>query len=297
MEPYRRFLRPEVLTRLKGIDLKARLIVKGFLTGLHRSPFRGFSVEFAEHRPYMPGDEPRRIDWKVYGRTDRFYVKEFEEETNLKAYLLLDASGSMAYKSNGIHKLEYASLLAASLGFLLLKQKDSVGLVVFDEKIRRYIPPRSKGTHLHTILKELETIQPGGETHLSRVFHELAERITRRGLIIVLSDLFDDPQDVLMGLKHFRHKKHEVIVFHILDPSEREFPFEGSIIFKDLETGEELPVEPDELRGLYQKRLTSFLESYKRECRQNLIDYQPIDTSTPFDLALTSYLAKRKRLR
>jgi len=251
----------------------------------------------------MPGDEPRRIDWKVYGKTNRFYVKEFEEETNLRAYLFLDASGSMAYSSNqtsgktGIHKLEYGSLLAASLAFLLLKQRDSVGLVLFDEKIRRYIPPRSRGTHLHTLLRELETLKPGGETNLSRAFHELAERIKRRGLILILSDLLDNPEDVLMGLKHFRHKKHEVIVFHILDPYEREFPFQGSTIFKDLETGEELPVQPEELKDLYRKRLGEFLETYKRECRKNLIDYLPIDTSTPFDLALTSYLAKRKRLR
>jgi len=310
MNSGRRFLKPEVLTRLKGIDLKARLIVEGFLTGLHRSPFRGFSVEFAEHRPYIPGDETRRIDWKVYGKTDRFYVKEFEEETNLKAYLLLDASGSMAYKTNlklgeipgesgiqGIDKLEYGSLLAASLAFLLLKQQDSVGLVVFDEKIRRYIPPRSRGTHLNTVLRELEMIRPGGETRLSQTFHELAERIKRRGLIIVLSDLFDDPEEVLMGLKHFRHKKHEVVVFHILDPAEREFPFEGSYIFKDLETGEELPVEPEELKNVYQERFKSFIENYKRECRRNLIDYLTLDTSTPFDVALTSYLSKRKRLR
>jgi uncharacterized protein (DUF58 family) len=302
----KRFLKPEVLTRLKGIDLKARLIVEGFLTGLHRSPFRGFSVEFAEHRPYMPGDEIRRIDWKVYGKTDRFYVKEFEEETNLKAYLLLDASGSMSYKSDlpvkgekgapRIHKLEYGSLLAASLAFLLLKQQDSVGLAVFDEKIRKYIPPRSRGTHLHTLLRELEVIQGGGETRLSNTFHELAERIKRRGLIIILSDLFDDPDEVMMGLKHFRHKKHEVIVFHILDPAEREFPFEGSSIFRDLETGEELPVDPEELKIVYKKRLADFLDNYKRKCRQNLIDYLPVDTSTPFDLVLTSYLAKRKRL-
>jgi uncharacterized protein (DUF58 family) len=193
--------------------------------------------------------------------------------------------------------LEYGSLLAASLAFLLLKQQDSVGLAVFDEKIRKYIPPRSKRTHLHTLLRELEVIQGGGETRLSYTFHELAERIKRRGLIIILSDLFDDPDEVMMGLKHFRHKKHEVIVFHILDPAEREFPFEGSSIFRDLETGEELPVDPEELKNVYRKKLADFLDNYKRKCRQNLIDYLPIDTSTPFDLALTSYLAKRKRLR
>lgn len=296
MESYRRFLLPEVVSKLKRMDLKARLVVEGFLTGLHRSPYRGFSVEFTDYRPYMPGDEPKRIDWKIYGKTDRYYVKEFEEETNLKAYLLLDASGSMGYSSKGLSKLEYSSYLCASLSYLLLKQQDSVGLVVFDHSIRKYIPPRSTYTHLHVLLKELDGIRPGGETSLSGTFHELAGRIKRRGLIIVCSDLFDDPEEVLLGLKHFRHKKHEVICFQVLDNWERDFPFNRAYLFKDMETGEELPVEPRQVGEDYRIRMSRFLDQYRRRLRENLIDWVPLSTHTPFDAALFSYLAKRKRL-
>jgi len=295
-QSYRRFLDPEVVTKLKGLDLKARLVVEGFLTGLHKSPYRGFSVEFAEHRQYMPGDEIRRIDWKVWGKTDRFYVKEFEEETNMKGYLLLDASGSMGYSSSKVSKLEYSSLLSAALAFLLLQQQDSVGLITFDTRIRRYIPPRSTALHLHNILKELDGLSAGGETNVSVTFHELAERIKRRGLIIVISDLLDDPKEVLLSLKHFRHKKHEVIVFHVLDRFELEFPFGKSAIFRDMETKEEIPVHPQHLRREYKRSIDIFTESYKRKCRENSIDYVPIDTSTHYGFVLSSYLAKRKRL-
>lgn len=296
MESYRRFLVPEVVSKLKGMELKARLVVEGFLTGLHRSPYRGFSVEFAEHRAYMPGDEIRRIDWKIYGRTDRYYVKEFEEETNLKAYLLLDASGSMGYSSNQVSKIEYSSYLAASLSYLLLKQQDSVGLVVFDSRIRKYVPPRSTKAHLHVILKELDRLSPGGETSLSGTFHELAEKIKRRGLIIVISDLFDEPGAVLLGLKHFRHRKHEVICFQVTDEWERSFPFRRAFTFKDMETGEELPVDPSQVADDYRTEMKDFMENYKRKLRENLIDYVPLSTATPFDRALFAYLEKRKRL-
>ncbi|MEW6686736.1 MAG: DUF58 domain-containing protein [Candidatus Edwardsbacteria bacterium] len=296
MDSYRRFLKPEIVARLSGIDIKARLVVEGFLAGLHRSPYHGFSVEFAEYRQYMPGDEVRRIDWKVYGRTDRYYVKEFEEETNLKAYILLDASGSMGYHSNGISKTEYASYLAASLIYLLIKQQDAAGLLVFDEKIRTFVPPRSIKIHLNTLLRELDLIKPGGETNLSVVFHELAERIKRRGLIIVISDLFDEPQKILLGLKHFRHKKHEVIVFHLLDEAETKFPFTEEVTFRDMETGEELTVQGAEIRDEYQKKLQERMKYYKSECREHLIDYFPLTTSTPFDKALLAYLGKRSRI-
>jgi len=187
---YRRFLKPDVVSKLSGMEIKARLVVEGFIAGLHRSPYHGFSVEFAEHRQYMPGDPLRNIDWKVYAKTDRYFVKEFEEETNLKAYILLDTSGSMGYASNGIPKLEYSSYLAASLGYLMLKQRDSVGLVVFDSTIRKYIPPKSTMTHLHNLLKELDKLEASQTTDVSSALHEMAERIKRRGLIIVISDLF-----------------------------------------------------------------------------------------------------------
>jgi uncharacterized protein (DUF58 family) len=295
-EDYKKYLVPEVLSRLKGMELKARLVVEGFLIGLHRSPYRGFSVEFAEHRPYMPGDEIRRIDWKIYGKTDRFYVKEYEEETNLKAYLLLDASASMAFKSGGMDKLEYARYLAASLAYLLLKQKDSVGLCVFDTRLRRYIPPRSAGNHIHNLLKELDRTQSGGETDLSSTFHQLAEKIRRRGLIIVVSDLLDDPQKVVKGLRHFRHKRHEVLVFHILDPWEIDFPYREPALFRDMESDEKLVLEPESLKGEYKKRMEFFLNYYKSQCRDSLIDYVNVSTTTPFDRALFAYLTKRRKL-
>ncbi|KPJ50207.1 hypothetical protein AMJ40_03555 [candidate division TA06 bacterium DG_26] len=296
MESYSRYLIPEVLSKLKGMELKARLVVEGFLIGLHKSPYKGFSVEFAEHRPYMPGDEIRKIDWKIYAKTDRFYVKEYEEETNLKAYLILDASASMAYRSDRMDKLEYGRYLAASLAYLLLKQKDSVGLCVFDTKVRRYIPPRSAAHHIHNLLKELDDVNPGGETDLSSTFHELAEKMRRRGLIIIISDLLDDPEKVVRGLKHFRHKKHEVLVFHILDPWEVDFPYEEPAMFRDMESNEKLVVDPESLRSKYKRRIESFLDYYKSQCRDSLIDYVNLNTSTTFDRALFSYLMKRKKL-
>ena len=276
--------------------MKARLVVEGFIAGLHRSPYHGFSVEFAEHRQYMPGDSLRNIDWKVYGKTDRYFVKEFEEETNLKAYLLLDISGSMGYSSNGINKLEYSSYLCAALSYLMLKQRDSVGLVIFDQKIKKYIPPKSTLSHLHNVLRELDKLSPSEPTNISSALHQMAERIKRRGLIILLSDLFEQPEEIISGLKHFRHKKHEVIVFHILDPKERSFAFENEAIFKDLETNEEIMTSPWQIRKEYQERLKELLNRYTLECRESMIDYVLLDTSVPFDRALFSYLNKRQRL-
>jgi uncharacterized protein (DUF58 family) len=293
---YRRFLKPDVVSKLSGMEIKARLVVEGFIAGLHRSPYHGFSVEFAEHRQYMPGDPLRNIDWKVYAKTDRYFVKEFEEETNLKAYILLDTSGSMGYSSNGIPKLEYSSYLGASLSYLMLKQRDSVGLVVFDSNIRKYIPPKSTMTHLHNLLKEMDKLQASETTNVSSALHQMAERIKRRGLIIVISDLFDDPDRIITGLKHFRHKKHEVIVFHILDPKERDLSFTQETIFKDLETGEEIQASPWHIRKDYIQKLEGLVKRYTLECRQSLIDYVLLDTSVPFDFALFSYLSKRGRL-
>jgi uncharacterized protein (DUF58 family) len=296
MDDYRRFLKPEVVSKLSGIEIKARLVVEGFIAGLHKSPYHGFSVEFAEHRQYMPGDPIRNIDWKVYAKSDRYFVKEFEEETNLKAYILLDTSGSMAYKSDGIPKLEYSCYLSASLAYLMLKQRDSVGLVVFDQHIKKYIPPKSTMTHLHNLLKELDKLEASETTNVSSTLHEMAERIKRRGLIIVISDLFDDPDLIINGLKHFRHKKHEVIVFHILDPKEKSFSFPKEAIFKDLETGEEILTSPWQIRKDYQQKIDSLVQRYTLECRESIIDYVLLDTSVPFDYALFSYLNKRRRL-
>lgn len=298
-DDYRRYLKPEVVSRLKGMELKARLVVEGFITGLHKSPYHGFSVEFAEHRQYMPGDPIRDIDWKVYGKSDRFYVKQFEEETNLKSYILVDTSASMGYTSEEKKrpsKLEYCSYLSASLSYMMLKQRDSVGLVGFDEHIHTYIPPKSAASHLHILLKQMDKLEPGEKTNISDTLHEMAERIKRRGLIIILSDLFDDPQRIIAGLKHFRHKKHEIIVFHILDPRERDFAFPTEAVFEDMETGEQMITLPWQVKGDYQSALNKVFDEFSRECRMSNIDYHLIDTSVPYDRALLAYLNKRARL-
>jgi len=296
-EDYRRFLKPDVVSKLSGMEIKARLVVEGFIAGLHKSPYHGFSVEFAEHRQYMPGDPLKNVDWKVYAKTDRFFIKEFEEETNLKAYILVDTSGSMGYSSNSLNKLEYACYLSAALSYLMLKQRDSVGLVLFDQNIKKYIPPKSAlRSHLHVILQELDRMEPSQTTNISSTLHQMAERIKRRGLIILISDLFDDPDRVINGLKHFRHKKHEVIVFHVLDPKERTFAFPELAIFKDLETDEELMTSPWQIRKEYTERFKALVNKYTLQCRESLIDYVLLDTSIPFDYALFSYLSKRQRL-
>jgi uncharacterized protein (DUF58 family) len=292
-----KLLTPDVLSRLKSLEMKARLVVEGFIAGLHRSPYHGFSVEFAEHRQYMPGDPIRHIDWKVYAKSDRFYIKEYEEETNLKAYLLVDCSRSMAFSSDErIDKLTYSLQLAAALSFLMLKQRDAVGLVGFDEKINTYIPPRSAVSHLHVLLREMEQFQASEKTNVADTLHQMADRIKRRGLIVLISDLIDDPTNVLAGLKHFRHNKHEVIVFHVLDPRERDFSFPLEAIFRDMETGEQINTLPWQVKGDYQKEVSKVIDRFSRECRMSNIDYVPIDTATDYDYALFAYLNKRARL-
>jgi uncharacterized protein (DUF58 family) len=293
---YQRFLTPEVVIKLKNMELKARLVVEGFLQGLHRSPYKGSSQEFAEYRAYLPGDELKKIDWKIYAKTDRFYVKEYEEETNLKAYLLLDASGSMRYRTEKISKLEYASLVSAALFYLLIKQRDSAGLVVFTSKINKYYPPSSRSDYLNRLLLALEKIEAGGDTNLANTFHELARKIKRRGLVIILSDLLDDKEAVLSALKHFRHKKHEVLVFHILDPFELTFAYKDPLILKDLETQTELKIDPRIIRKDYEKRIKDYFNDFLFRCRQEFIDYHLITTDTPLDRALFEYLKKRQML-
>ncbi|NIR51816.1 DUF58 domain-containing protein [candidate division KSB1 bacterium] len=293
---YRKYLKPEIVSKLSSMDLRARLVVEGFITGMHKSPYHGFSVEFAEHRQYMPGDEIKNVDWKVYGKTDRFYVKQFEEETNLKSYLLMDASASMGYTSNGITKLDYGIYLAGALTYMMIRQRDAVGLLTFDDKIRRYLPPRSVNTYLHQILMELDATRSSSRTNLSVALHQMAERVKRRGLIILFSDLFDDPKTVLSGLKHFRHKKHEVIVFHILDPLELSFEFEQDAVFRDVETGEQINTQPWHIRKDYQNQVAGFIDDYKKVCRENQIDYVTLNTSESYERALVEYLLKRKRI-
>ncbi|MCX6137410.1 MAG: DUF58 domain-containing protein [Ignavibacteriales bacterium] len=304
MEAPLKYLQPDVISKLANMELRARLVVEGFITGLHKSPYHGFSVEFAEHRQYMPGDEIRRLDWKVYGKTDRYYIKQYEEETNLSSTLVLDASNSMSFASDldgkkktpRIPKLVYASYVAAALSYLMVQQRDAVGLTIYDEGIRTAVPPHATQAHLRRVLRELEVVKAGSGTGTAASLHRIAEQTQRRGLVIVLSDLFDDQAQVLAALKHFRHNHHEVLVLQILDPLERSFAFGGDAVFKDLETDEEMMSQPYHLQRSYQKEMQSFLERYKRECRENSIDYVMMDTATPFDTALFQYLIKRRRM-
>ena len=292
-----KYLDPEALAKIANLNLIARFVVEGFISGLHRSPYRGISVEFAQHREYIPGDDPKHLDWKVFARTEKYYVKQYEEETNLKAHILIDASGSMAYKSGSLSKFEYACFLGASLAHLMIKQQDSVGLVTFDETIRRNIPPKSGATHLKVILDCLEKMSPGKETHIKGIFQSLSEMVKRRGLIIVISDLLDEPSEVITGLRHFRHRKHEVIVFHLLDHEELTFPFTKTAVFRDLETGERLTVNPINMRQQYIDSVSEFVKEYKQGCFESDIDYLNVDTSTPFDICLSSYLLRRQKLK
>jgi uncharacterized protein (DUF58 family) len=301
-DDYRKYLDPATVGKLASLELKARLVVEGFIVGLHKSPYHGFSVEFADYRQYMPGDDIKHIDWKIYGKSDRFYIKQFEEETNLKGYILLDASASMGFRApdtkltGGLTKLEYSCYLAAALSYLMLRQQDAPGLLVFDEKVRAFIPPRGARSHINNILKQLDKTTPQSGTETGLAFHELADRIKRRGLIIIISDLLDDPERMLTGLKHFRHRKHDVIVFQVLDPFERSFNYPAEARFRDLETGEMLLTNPNQIRQAYTERLSEFTDKLKQGCREAQIDYYLLDTSTPFDKALFGYLAKRSRL-
>ncbi|MFP6724049.1 MAG: DUF58 domain-containing protein [Candidatus Poribacteria bacterium] len=290
------YLDPVALSRLGNMELVARLVVEGFITGLHKSPYQGFSVEFSEHRQYMPGDEIRHIDWKVYGKSDRYYVKKFEEETNLRTYIVLDASGSMNYtfSDQRLTKFQYGCYLAASLAYLMLKQRDSVSLTIFDQEIRDYIPPRSRASHLRAIISTLEKTEPSGDTEISKILHGLAKRIVRRGLVILISDLLDQPTEVLTALKHFRHRKHEIIVLHLIDEVERDFPFDGTVVFRDIETGRLLPTHANTVKASYIRQFNQFVRDYQRGCGTNLIDYEQIGTATKFDYALSSYLSRRK---
>jgi uncharacterized protein (DUF58 family) len=294
----RQWLDPAIVARLAHLDVRARLVVEGFIAGMHRSPFHGFSVEFAEHRPYMPGDPLKNLDWKVLAKSDRYLVKQYTEETNLRAHLLVDLSGSMGFKSAraSLSKLEYARSLAAAMAYLMIHQQDAVGAMLFAERPIQYVPPRSVRSHLDVVLKCLAQGQPAGKTKLGPALHELAERIKRRGLVLLFSDLLDTPADVLSGLQHFRHRNHEVIVFHILDPDEIDFPYHDASTFVDMESGAQLTTEPWEIAPRYRERLEAWRAKYSRACREQLVDYVPLDTRTPFDRALLAYLEKRATL-
>ena len=292
------YLDPDTVSRLSRLDLIARLVVEGFITGLHRSPYHGFSVEFSEHRPYMPGDPLRDLDWKAYAKSDRLYIKQYEEETNLKAYILLDVSGSMDFQSGAaLSKFRYATSLAAALSYLILRQRDAVGLMLFRDIIESYVPPRSVQSHLNVLLKTIQETTPGSDTDMAPTFHDLAERIARRGLVIVLSDLLDYPQEVLRGLRHFRHRGHEVVVFHLLDPREIDLDFDKETRFFDLEDPEQmLTTQPWLVRREYGQMVEEMVETYRRGCAEARIDYALISTATPFDVALSRYLVQRRKM-
>jgi uncharacterized protein (DUF58 family) len=291
----RQFLDPAVVARLGTLELKARTIVEGFLSGLHRSPFKGFSVEFAEYRQYIHGDDLSTIDWKVYARSDRYYVKKFEEETNLDCHLMVDISGSMAYGSGGMTKFEYAQCLAASLGYLMNRQRDGVGLMAFDDQIVSMLPASARPGHLRALLVTLDRLRLGKDTNLSKPLHQLCDALTKRGMVVLISDLLDDPANVVRGLKHFQFRGCDVVVFHVLDPDELHFPFERATRFEDLETTEEVMAVPGLVRDHYLKELGALIVRYKRELGAAGIDYTLLPTSEPLEMALLSYLSTRAR--
>ena len=293
-------LAPEVVSRLGSLDFIARSLVEGFLVGLHRSPYHGFSVEFAEYRQYLPGETVNNIDWRVYAKTDRHYVKVFHEETNLHARLLVDVSASMAAQpeQGRINKLDYARLLSAALSYLFIKQNDATGLVTFDTKPREIIPPRSSRRQLNHLLRVLHEAKAGGKTSVGDVLDRLAERMWRRGLICVVSDLIDEPDEVLRGLKHFRHRQHEFIVFHVLDPREVDLEFGREARFVDpVKQIDPVNAQPWHLRESYQGAVKAWRGRLARECRLHQIDYVPLTTDMPFDRALLAFLTKRALLR
>ena len=292
----RKYLDPKVLSKITRLDLQARLVVEGFIAGLHKSPFHGFSVEFASHREYSPGDDTRHIDWKVQAKTDRYYIKQYEEETNLKATFLLDASESMHYGGDGeggMTKYQYAVSAAASLAYLLLRQQDAVGLAIFDDELRTYVPPAANPNHIKRLLHEMDVTEPREKTSLAEVCHAVAEKIPRRGLVCLVSDLFTDIDGVIRGLQHFRHYGHEVVVLHIMDADELTFPFQGNTMFRGLEDMGRLLVEPRSLRAGYMQAVENFTRQVKRACIAHRMDYKLISTADHLDAALLAFLAAR----
>lgn len=295
MENFQKYLRPETLARLHGLELKARLIVEGYVSGLHKSPFHGFSIEFAEHREYVPGDDLRYVDWKVFGKTDRIYLKQYEEETNFACYFLLDTSESMLYRSElaAVSKLEYAQYVTAALAYLVLQQRDAAGLSTYDTAVRNFVRASSHPSHLKQMCRVMDVSPPQGETSLGPILHDLAERIRKRSLVVVVSDLFDDLPGLMLGLKHLRHRRHEVLVLHVIDPAEQDFPFLDPTLFKGLEGLPEQLTEPRSLRQAYQREFESFLLELRRGCRDLHMDYSLLRTDRTLDVALRAFLAAR----
>jgi len=290
----KKYLNPIEIAKLNNISIKAKFVVEGYLLGLHKSPYHGYSVEFAEHRSYEAGDEIKKIDWKLFGKTDRYYIKEYEEETNLRSYIILDTSKSMNFSNASISKLDYGSLIASSLSYLMLKQRDAVSLTLFDEKIKNFVPPKSNSNHINLIFSKLDKIISGNDTNTSTILHELALKLKQRGLIILISDLLDNPKEILSGLKHFLYNKHEIIVFHLFNPKELNLDFSSRIKFKDLETGKEITTDPWLIKSDYEELTNEFQNYYKKEMGNNKIDYIQLSTEQSLGFALNKYLRKRK---
>jgi uncharacterized protein (DUF58 family) len=291
-----RYFDPEGLARVGKMELVARQMVEGFLTGRHRSPYHGFSVEFLDHRVYSPGDELRCLDWKILARTDKYYVKLFQDETNLRAHILVDCSKSMGFTSGKLTKLEYANYLAAALTYLMIHQNDAVGLVTFDTEIRQFLAPKARPTQFRRVLELLEHNAAQGDTDVGTVLHTAAERVRRRGLVIIISDLIDDVEKIANGLQHFRHNHHEVIVFHVLDDAELSFPYDRLTRFKDMEGAGRLVANPKSLRNRYLARMKTFLDGVESACFERGISYNLANTKEPYDAFLAAYLEKRSRL-
>src|SRR5262245_20229951 len=291
-----KYLRPDVIRQVARLDLRAKFIVEGFLSGLHASPFQGFRVEFSEHRKYVPGDDLKDLDWTVYAKTDKYYLKKFQAETNLNGYLVMDLSASMAYTfRQELTKFDYAICLAAALGYLMIHQQDPVGLVTFDSQIRAFLSPKSKRSQLGAILGLLAQLKPEGETNLAGCLHQLAGMIRSKSLVILFSYLLTDPDPVIHGLHHLRHKGNEVILFHVLDEAEVHFPFTGLIEFEDNESHDKLILDAKGIKGDYLEELKAFMGKYQKECFAANIDYVPVNTGLNFDKALTEYLINRRR--
>ncbi|MBM3499706.1 MAG: DUF58 domain-containing protein [Armatimonadetes bacterium] len=293
MSSVRQALTPEALARLSTMALRARAAVEGHYSGRHASAYRGASVEFVDHREYAPGDEPRHIDWRVYGRTDRLFVKQYESETNLDLHLLLDVSRSMDFASGSVSKLRCATFIAAALAYLATNQRDAVGLFLFDHAVRRHLPAMTSPAHLARLFEALDAAEPGEDTRLTPALEEVAGRLGRRAIIVLLSDLLDGPEEVLRSLAYFRHRGHDVIVLQLLDPAELRLDYRGTVAFEDLETAERLSLEVGSVREAYLGELRRFLAAYRHGCRDRSLDYALLDTSIPFDAALAAYLARR----
>lgn len=294
MDDYQKYLNPLTLASLQGLDLQARVVVEGYVSGLHKSPYQGFSVEFAEHREYVPGDDVKHMDWKVWSKTDKFYLKQYEEETNLLTYLLLDTSESMAYGAEGnVTKLQYAQFVAASLAYLVLQQQDSVGLATFDEQVVRYLRPSGQTSHMKELFHIMENSPARRQSDIGTTLHDLADRFKKRGVVVIISDFFDDVPRIVAGLRHLRHRRHEVIVFHVMDPDELDFPFRDPTLFLGMENLPEILTEPTALRNAYKAEVDAFIDELRRGCQTINIDYVPLRTDRPLDVALTSYLASR----